>query len=66
MRILYIVHQFFPKWYTGTERFVLNLAMQMQRLGHSVEVLTYGFKDESDFTLRERAMIKRYKYQVSL
>jgi glycosyltransferase involved in cell wall biosynthesis len=35
----------------------------MQRLGHSVEVLTYGFKDESDFTLRERAMIKRYKYQ---
>jgi len=63
MRILYIVHQFFPRWYTGTERFVLNIAKQMQRVGHYVEVLTYGFKEDEGFSLKNGAMVKRYKYQ---
>lgn len=64
MRILYVVHQFFPKHYTGTERFVLNLSKQMQRMGHFVKVLTYGiaetegFEDEIDDFL-----IKAYTYQ---
>ncbi len=63
MRILYVVHQFFPRWYTGTERFVLNIAKQMQRVGHYVEVLTYGFKEDEGFSLKNGAMVKRYKYQ---
>lgn len=42
MRITYVVHQFFPEHYTGTERVALNLAKQMQRTGHTVRVLTYG------------------------
>lgn len=46
MRILLGVHQFFPKYYTGTERYVLNLARQLQRLGHYVKVLTYAFQEE--------------------
>ena len=63
MRILYVVHQFFPKWYTGTERFVLNLANQMRRMGHYVEVLTYGFEDNTGFSIHDGIMCKRYKFQ---
>lgn len=63
MRILFIVHQFFPKWYTGTERFVLNLAKQLQKMGHYVEVLTYGFEDLDEFSFQNGVMVKRYKYQ---
>jgi glycosyltransferase involved in cell wall biosynthesis len=64
MKILYVVHQFFPKYYTGTERFVLNLSKQIQRMGHFVKVLTYdfaeieSFKDEIDDFL-----IEEYTYQ---
>lgn len=45
MKILYVVHDFFPRFYGGTERYVLNLSRQMQRMGHSTEVLTYGIED---------------------
>ena len=42
MRILYACHQFFPDCYTGTERYTLELAKQMQRMGHHATVLTYA------------------------
>ncbi|MEW5909803.1 MAG: glycosyltransferase, partial [Thermodesulfobacteriota bacterium] len=45
MKIVYVVHDFFPRFYGGTERYVLNLAKQMQRMGHSVMVLTYGLEE---------------------
>lgn len=41
MRILYACHQFFPEHYTGTERYTLALARQVQALGHEVLVCTY-------------------------
>lgn len=41
MKILYLVHQFYPEKYTGTEKFVLQLAQQMQDAGHTVKVITY-------------------------
>lgn len=64
MRILYVVHQFFPKGYTGTERLVLNLAKQMQRMGHYVEVLTYGIEDDNTgFLNQDGIMYKRYIFQ---
>jgi len=44
MRILCACHQFFPEYYTGTERYTLDLAKQLQRMGHSVSVLTYATK----------------------
>ncbi|MBH9553313.1 glycosyltransferase family 4 protein [Inhella gelatinilytica] len=40
MRLLYIVHQFFPEFASGTERVTLNLARMAQRAGHRVDVLT--------------------------
>ncbi len=63
MKILYVVHQFFPKWYTGTERFVIDLAKQMQRMGHQVEVLTYGLNDDTGFSNHNGMMCKRYRFQ---
>jgi len=41
MKILYIVHQFFPFSHTGSERLTLDTAKQIQRMGHFVTVLTY-------------------------
>jgi len=39
MRILYILHQFYPEFSGGTERVTLNLAHAMQRAGHHVQIL---------------------------
>jgi glycosyltransferase involved in cell wall biosynthesis len=45
LNILYLVHQFFPDAYTGTEKFVLNMAKAMLRNGHRVKVATYSRRD---------------------
>lgn len=42
LSILYIVHSFYPESYTGTEKFVLNMARSMQQRGHRVKVVTYS------------------------
>jgi glycosyltransferase involved in cell wall biosynthesis len=45
MRILFIIHQFFPEFSTGTERFTLNVAKMHQRNGHRVDVLCCALGD---------------------
>lgn len=40
MRLLIVLHQFFPEFSAGTEHVALNLARMAQRAGHHVEVLT--------------------------
>lgn len=39
MRILFVVHQFYPEFSSGTERVTLGLARMAQRAGHHVQVL---------------------------
>lgn len=39
MRILMVLHQFYPEFSGGTERVTLNLARAAQRAGHHVQVL---------------------------
>lgn len=39
MRILFILHQFYPEFSGGTERVALNLARAAQRAGHHAQVL---------------------------
>ncbi len=64
MKILYVVHDFFPKFFGGTERYVLNIAKQMQRMGVSVKVLTYGVMDTADmFTLKGSILYRTYVYE---
>lgn len=66
MRILYLVHQFFPRHVTGTERFTLNLARQMTRMGHLPTVMTYEREPaEEDFaTFQGDVLIRRYSYET--
>lgn len=65
MNILYVVHDFFPRFYGGTERYVLNIAKQMQRMGNLVTVLTYGIEDVPDSfeALQNGILCKRYVYE---
>jgi glycosyltransferase involved in cell wall biosynthesis len=39
MRILFVLHQFFPEFAGGTERVALNMARMAQHAGHHVQVL---------------------------
>lgn len=38
MRILYVVHQFFPEYVGGTEQDTLDIAREMQRRGHTLAI----------------------------
>jgi len=64
MKILYLIHQFYPEWYTGTEKFVLGLAGMMQRNGHKVKVVTYSFYGHSFYDRNEgNILYKDYAYK---
>jgi glycosyltransferase involved in cell wall biosynthesis len=63
MKILFAVHQFFPNHYTGTERLVLNLGKQMQKMGHRVKVVTYAITETEGFTEKHGALFRKYSYQ---
>ena len=41
LRLLYLAHQFYPEFRSGTEKFVLQLAQSMQSRGHEVQVVAY-------------------------
>ena len=56
MKILLGVHQFFPHHYAGTERYVLNLARQLQHIGHGVHVLTYDMVRRGTAVLGETGL----------
>lgn len=64
MKILYLIHQFYPDDYTGTEKFLLGLAKSMQRLGHQVKIVTYVWRTGAAFNARVGALkLKEYLYQ---
>ncbi len=63
MKILFALHQFFPRHYTGTETFVLNLSRQMQRMGHQVKVLTYATFEGDDLRPYKDMLLGEYSYQ---
>ena len=76
MKILYVVHQFFPKFHTGSERLTLDTAKQIQRMGNYVTVLTYEpneplssdtknqNKKDEDFVKLDSHLMKK-EYQVN-
>ena len=45
MRLLYVIHQFFPDCYSGTEQHCLAAAREAQRRGHDVTVGGELFSD---------------------
>ncbi|MDD1711071.1 MAG: glycosyltransferase family 4 protein [Methanoregulaceae archaeon] len=63
MKIMLAVHQFFPYHYTGTERVVLNLSRQLQRMGHDVIVLTYAIDSAEGLYPRGEFLAGKYSFQ---
>lgn len=53
MRILYVLHQFFPEFSGGTERVTLNLARMAQRAGHYVHVLACAVQPDAVSSMAE-------------
>ncbi|EST11984.1 glycosyltransferase [Sporolactobacillus laevolacticus] len=63
IKILYLIHQFFPETYTGTENFLLNLSGQVKTNGHDVKVITHSFQPDSYFEqIYENIMYKEFLY----
>lgn len=48
--ICYLIHYFFPDKQGGTERFVLNVAKEQQRLGNEIRVITLGKRPLSNYS----------------
>lgn len=63
MRILYVVHQFYPESSSGTERFLLQLASSIQRSGHHADIVTYSFAERSEFCPAGSLLAKQYQYK---
>lgn len=49
MRLLYVIHQFFPDCHSGTEQYCLALAREAQRHGDSVTVLSLHWDHDRDW-----------------
>ena len=58
MKIALFVHCFFPYHFYGTETYTLQLAKNLQTLGHDVYVVTAVFQGEP----RLGAFVTRYHY----
>lgn len=41
MKILYLIHEFYPAHHGGSEKFILQLAQRVQAQGHQVKIITY-------------------------
>ena len=64
MKIVYLVHQFYPELYTGTEKFVLNLSGMVQKAGNRVKVITYSFYEDSFYDQRRGEILcKEFLYK---
>ncbi len=64
MKIVYLVHQFYPEAYTGTEKFVFNLSGMVQKAGNRVKVITYSFYDDSFYDQRRGDLLcKEFLYK---
>jgi glycosyltransferase involved in cell wall biosynthesis len=59
MKIIYLVHQFYPEFNTGTEKFVFNNAFMAQKFGNKVKVVTYSFRDNKEFTEENNEILTR-------
>ena len=62
MDIIYAIHQFYPDFFSGTERFLLQLASSIRRSGHHPRVLTYSLGDIQATRMVGELMVKEYDY----
>lgn len=41
MKILYLIHEFYPAHHGGSEKFILQIAQRVQAQGHQVKIVTF-------------------------
>ena len=64
MKVVYLVHQFYPEFQAGTEKFVFNMAYMSQKSGNKVKVITYSLAEVSSFPYRSGGILyKEFHYQ---
>ncbi|QSZ40926.1 glycosyltransferase [Sulfurimonas aquatica] len=64
MHVLYLIHQFYPNHYSGTERVIFGTASYMQKLGYKVTVLTYSYEpDEAYQHKMDEILYKEYIFE---
>ncbi len=67
MKITYVVHQFLPRYFTGTEQYVFAISTEMQKRGHDVEIFSlepfFGEADEL-FSIKEEEVAGLRVYRV--
>ena len=64
MKVVYLVHQFYPELQAGTEKFVFNMAYMSQKNGNKVKVITYSFGAKGEFSHRSDGILyKEFHYQ---
>lgn len=64
MKVVYLVHQFYPELQAGTEKFVFNMAYMSQKNGNKVKVITYSFGAKDEFSHRSDGILyKEFHYQ---
>ena len=59
MKVIYLVHQFYPEFYSGTEKVVLNIASMTQKSGNIVKVITYSFCNDTFFDHETNGILYR-------
>ena len=62
MDIVYAIHQFYPDSFSGTERFLLQLASSIRRTGHHPRVLTYCLGEIQATRPAGELLVKEYDY----
>jgi glycosyltransferase involved in cell wall biosynthesis len=63
MNILYVIHQFYPEFHTGTEKFLLNLASAIRRDAHFAQIVSYTFSEEQGFRSSRNMLVRDYSYR---
>lgn len=64
MRIVFVLHQFYPEFSGGTERVVLNLARCAQRAGHYVHVLACTMREPISHKSKAKARLGGAYHEV--
>jgi len=64
MKILFLVHEFYPEFHGGTEKIIFNNALMAQKNGFKVKVITYSFYNDSFYDHENMGIFsKEFTYQ---
>lgn len=64
MKIIFLVHQFYPEFHGGTEKIIFNNALMAQKNGFKVKVITYSFYNDSFYDHENMGIYsKEFAYQ---